>query len=361
MDKLNELSLCTGIAGISLGLRQTGRFRTICYSEIEANCIKILKGRIKDGLLDDAPIWGDLTKFNGRPWRGYVDIITGGFPCQPFSIAGSRLGEKDERHLWPHILRIIREVEPKWLLLENVPGLLNISSGRTIGRIFGDISESGYDAIWFVKDSQYFGVPQRRRRLFIVGYPRGTSGQKILSVFESCIWDTAPRREKRQEIAGTIGSRVGRYPDELDGHGAYIVNDISRALNCKNRIDSESETFVVSYDGLNQSIGKEINPCQCVAFQTNAGMELQVLDNHSGTLKAGQGPPSVSQNMTVRRLTPTECERLQGFPITWTKYGIDDKGNKIKMSDTARYKSLGNAVTVPVINWIGKKILECVR
>src|SRR5581483_3896314 len=108
-----ELALCAGIGGISLGLQRTGRIRTVCYVEKDDYRSQVLIQRMRDGWLDDAPIWDDVTTFNGEPWCGRVDIISAGFPCQPFSTAGKQLAEQDKRHLWPDICRIIRQVRPR--------------------------------------------------------------------------------------------------------------------------------------------------------------------------------------------------------------------------------------------------------
>ena len=130
MDTLTEISLFSGYGGFSLGLRLAGvETQTVCYVEKEPYCQQIIQTRIKDGYLDDAPIWDDITTFDGRPWRGHVDLVTGGFPCPPWSVAGQRRGEADERNLWPDTLRVIREVGPRYVLLENVQGL---ASGQRV-------------------------------------------------------------------------------------------------------------------------------------------------------------------------------------------------------------------------------------
>jgi len=129
MDVFTAISLCTGYDGIGLGIRRVvPNLRTVLYVERETFPICNLVAKIKAGLLDDAPIWSDLKTFDGRPFKGVVDIIHSGFPCQPFSVAGKRRGGIDERHLWPHIERIIGAVEPVWVFLENVPGLLSARS-----------------------------------------------------------------------------------------------------------------------------------------------------------------------------------------------------------------------------------------
>lgn len=164
--KLNELALFAGAGGGLLGSKLLG-WQTVCYVEWDKYAIEVLKARIRDGYLDDAPIWDDAKNFDGHPWAGCVDIITAGFPCQPWSGAGKRLGELDKRNLWPDTLRIVREVRPEWILLENVARLL---SNAYIRRIFADLAEVGYDARWDCISAAAIGAPHRRDRLWIVAH-----------------------------------------------------------------------------------------------------------------------------------------------------------------------------------------------
>ncbi len=175
MDKrLTELSLFSGYGGFSLGLRLAGlQTKTVGYIEIEEFCQDILKARIQDGNLDDAPIWPDIHAFRGEQCRGVVDIITAGFPCPPFSTAGRRRGAADPRNLWPETLRVIREVGPSYVLLENVPGIL--SAGRQqhstgyAGEVIGQLSERGYDCEWGVVSAAETGAPHLRKRWWCLG------------------------------------------------------------------------------------------------------------------------------------------------------------------------------------------------
>lgn len=166
---MNELALFAGAGGGLLATKHLLGWRTVCYVERDAYCSEVLKARIRDGLLDDAPIWDDARTFDGRPWRGCVDIVTAGFPCQPFSVAGQQKAADDERNLWPDTVRILREVRPRWALLENVPGLLAGSHGY-FGQILRDLAESGFDAGWKVLSAAEVGAPHRRDRLWIVAH-----------------------------------------------------------------------------------------------------------------------------------------------------------------------------------------------
>ncbi len=167
---MNELALFAGIGGGVLGGRLLG-WRTVCYVENDAYCIEVLKARIREGCLCDAPIWDDIKTFDGKPWAG-LDVITAGFPCQPFSVAGKQKAERDDRNLWPETIRIIRVVRPRYAFLENVPGLLSRSHGY-FGRILGDLAESGYDARWRIVSAGDAGAPHLRKRLWILAYSPG--------------------------------------------------------------------------------------------------------------------------------------------------------------------------------------------
>lgn len=178
MEKLYELALFAGGGGGLLGSKLLG-WRTVCYVENNPYAVEIIKARIRDGMLDDAPIWDDVRTFDGRPWAGRVDIVTAGFPCQPWSAAGKHQGEHDKRNLWPETIRIIREVEPEWCLLENVPNLLSRSY---VQQIFSDLAESGYDIRWDCIPAAAVGAPHLRYRLWIVAHAakqhRSIDGQK---------------------------------------------------------------------------------------------------------------------------------------------------------------------------------------
>ena len=166
---LNALDICAGTGIGSAVFEAIGLARTVCYVERAEYCQKLIQQRMRDGWLSEAPIWDDLTTFDGRPWRGCVDFIFGGIPCQPFSVAGKRKGGADKRDLWPDMLRIIREVEPRVVLVENVRGLLSAGGGRWMGRLLGNLAESGYRVEWDVIAASAVGAPHRRERVWITG------------------------------------------------------------------------------------------------------------------------------------------------------------------------------------------------
>jgi DNA (cytosine-5)-methyltransferase 1 len=162
---MHVLSLCSGAGGLDLGLQIALPFaRTIGLVERDAFAAAILVARMCDGSLESAPIWDDVGTFDGRPWRGAVDIVTAGYPCQPFSVAGKRRGADDPRHLWPHVARIIGEVEPPFVFLENVAHHLRLGFPEVAAGLVG----MGYRLAAGVFTAAEVGAPHKRERLFIL-------------------------------------------------------------------------------------------------------------------------------------------------------------------------------------------------
>jgi DNA (cytosine-5)-methyltransferase 1 len=160
---LRELSLFAGAGGGLLAGKLLG-WRLACAVEIEPYCQRVLRQRMRDGLLDDAPIWDDIRTFDGKPWRGRIDVVSGGVPCQAWSVAGRQQGEQDPRNLWPDTLRIIREVCPRYCLLENSSNIVNFPY---FGRILGELAEMGFDAAWGVLPASAVGANHYRPRIWI--------------------------------------------------------------------------------------------------------------------------------------------------------------------------------------------------
>jgi len=252
------------------------------------------------------------------------DMLCGGFPCQAFSIAGKRRGFQDTRGtLFFEITRIIKAKRPKIIFLENVKGLLNHEKGKTFKIILQTLSELGYDIQWMVLNSKFFGVPQNRERVFIIGNIRGTSRPEIL-----------PFRENNKINNQSNGKRneVTYCLQPSDKHrGSYAIHNV--------------------YGGFNEGI-RESNIFPTLRTPKGGGhlpMVSQALQT-DGQLRQGSswGTDKSQSSRNIRRLTPTESERLQGFPNNWTE-GV---------SDTQRYKQMGNAVTVNVVQAIAEKLLK---
>jgi len=166
---MNGLALCTGIGGLELGLGMVvPDYRTVCAVEREAYPAAILAQRQKDEALHPFPVWDDLATFDGKPWRGVVDIVTGGIPCQPFSYAGKRKGGDDERNLWPEALRIVGEVRPALAFFENVPGV----EQYYFNQVWPELHQLGYEVAEGIFSAAEVGASHRRERVFILAYGR---------------------------------------------------------------------------------------------------------------------------------------------------------------------------------------------
>jgi len=169
-SQINHISLCAGAGGIDLGLRiaLADRIRTVCYVERESYAAAVIVARMESAALDEAPVWDDVASFDGGAWRGVVDLISAGFPCQPWSVAGKRAGQTDERWIWPHIARIIDEAKPQFVFLENVPGLL-VRGG--VNTVVEELAALGYKVQRpLLLSASDVGASQGRERVYILGY-----------------------------------------------------------------------------------------------------------------------------------------------------------------------------------------------
>lgn len=166
MAARTAIHLCSGYGGFELALRSVARVRTVAHVERDAYAAAVLVERMGEARLDQAPVWDDLTTFDGKPWRGRVDLITAGFPCQPFSLAGQQRGIDDDRWLWPAIASIVADVEPEFVLLENVPQLVRLG----LPHVLHDLADLGFDAEWGLLSAAAVGAPHRRERIWIVAH-----------------------------------------------------------------------------------------------------------------------------------------------------------------------------------------------
>lgn len=199
----NGLAICAGIGGLELGLQLSigDAYQCVCYIERDPFAAATLVARMGDQALDRAPIWDDLTTFDGSAWRGVVDIVSAGFPCQPWSYAGRRQGTADDRWLWPEIARIIRDVGTSVVFLENVPGLL--SGG--LGHVLGDLATIGFDAEWDVFSAAGVGASHLRKRLFVLAY----SDSRRLQEFNS-----RPVKAPRYDVNGCCSESLANSNDD---------------------------------------------------------------------------------------------------------------------------------------------------
>ena len=218
---MRYLSLFSGAGGGDLGCQHLLGWECVGYVEWEEYPCKVLEARIEDGMLSDAPIWNcDIREFNERTaeqYRGVADCVTGGFPCQPFSVAGKRKGADDERNMWPATLDTIRRVRPEWCMLENVPGLVT-KKRSYLDRIVADLHEVGYDSRWGIVSAADVGAPHLRKRLWIVAHSVRSGGRQDAG---SAHGDEAPDEGRTTEHSDE-SQRDG------EGRGAADVADASR-------------------------------------------------------------------------------------------------------------------------------------
>jgi DNA (cytosine-5)-methyltransferase 1 len=424
---LTAVSLFAGVGGFDLALERNG-VQVVAAVEIDNNARGVLAHRFPNTQLftDVCEVsGGQLIAAGFVPERG---IITGGFPCQDLSVAGKRAGLDGARSgLFWEICRLLDETKAKWFILENVPGLLSSNGGRDMGAVVGALAERGYGIAWRVLDAQHFGVPQRRRRVVIVGClgDDGRASAEVLALAESVRRDLATSKQAREEAAGaTRGSvaggsgrgltererdrscdLVGRLHDRADtrcvcgneatddageephGSGAdqwrAVVNiagaltrgDHTGGAGTVNGQDAYTGQLVVrkvqddviavlgdkshalTAEGHDASEDGTGRGTPVIAFYSTGGGNDAPAEEISPALKVGSGldiasPPAVFAS-TVRRLTPMECERLQGFPDGWTAERYDYKKETVTpQADSARYKQMGNAVAVPVFEWV---------
>lgn len=409
-------SVCSGIEAATVAWHPLG-WEPAFFSEIEPAPRSVLAHHYPD-----VPCHGDFTTI-GADQYGSIDLLVGGTPCQSFSVAGLRGGLDDDRgNLALEFLRLAQRTRAKWLVWENVPGVLSSNGGRDFGSILGGLVECGYGFAYRVLDAQYFGVAQRRRRVFVVGC-LGDSASAAAVLFErhSLQGNSAPSRQKGKDVAGTIARSsfsggAGGKPDGAAGN--HFIPDvagtmISRAQSggFSNSADHAAASYIIPWPAeiaptLNAHFGDKMGlenqhiagggACLSLAkcLTTGVGQRYDpetetLIPTHGGVFDVahafkvrggcdggGKGylgsdelaftisthqdqqilpaikPNPVATQSAVRRLTPRECERLQGFPDDYTLVPHRNK----PMSDGPRYKALGNSMAVPVMHWIGKRI-----
>jgi len=228
---LNELALFAGVGGGLLATKCLLGWQTVCYVENGEYPLKVLEARIAEGYLDDAPIWGDVRTFDGKPWRGCVDIVTAGFPCQPWAAGGKGAGEDDSRNLWPETVRVIGEVRPTWVLLENSPRLLQVSRkwGRVpyIQQIVGDLAGMGYVGQWGCLSAASLGFEHKRRRLWIVAHASGQGWEVVLrrDVQNSATGDAQNGTRKAAVALDAVWDRLSRLEERLGEPAVFRADD----------------------------------------------------------------------------------------------------------------------------------------
>ena len=392
---MNYLSVCSGVEAATVAWHGLG-WKPVGFSEIEKFPSAVLQHHYPQ-----VTNYGDMTKYKEWNINDTVGLLVGGTPCQSFSVAGLRKGLEDPRgNLALTYCGILDHFKPKWFIWENVPGVLSSNGGRDFGSFLGAVAELGYGFAYRVLDAQYFGVAQRRRRVFVVGcLGKWKPAAQVLFESDCLSRNPAPSREKREEITRTFipsvanclqttcndysradgfnmiayethpaDSRVKEMGDVCQtvtsrwgtGGGnvplvqAYSIREDAKANNfsatplhvtpalqaLRPSVQSHhAQTFVVDRAAFNQG--------------TNAQYEPKIEEADTIPTLVSRGPHAVMNDMAVRRLTPVECERLQGFPDEYTNIPWNKKEES---PDGQRYKAMGNSMAVPVMRWIGQRI-----
>lgn len=367
---MRYLSVCSGIEAASVAWEPLG-WKAVGFSEIEPFPSAVLAHRFSG-----VPNLGDMTKYG--EWKNEtIDLLVGGTPCQSFSTAGERRGMDDPRGQMAFAFSgIARKYKPRWIVWENVPGVLSSGGGRDFGSFIQSLVELGYGLSWRVLDAQYFGLSQRRKRVFLIGY-LGDWRHSAAVLFESqgLRGDTEKGRKKRKNSAGDIG-------EGTEGEGSGIIWSASDQVNAERLMDKAgtlncnqgqrggwiAKSFVAAearrsgnitlHDQTptltSQTKRGDTEPCVIAFPGQMTSTQFASSENISCSLQS-KNPTAVATWSTVRRLTPRECERLQGFPDDWSL--IPWRGKPAdQCPDGPRYKAIGNSMAVPVMHWIGKRI-----
>ena len=417
---LRYLSVCSGMEAATVAWHHMG-WTPVGFSEIEPFPSQILKHHYPH-----TPNYGDLTKFKEWPIeRGAVDLLVGGTPCQAFSVAGLRKGLDDPRgNLALTFLALADHLRPKYILWENVPGVLSSSKGEDFASFISALAELGYGFAWRVCDAQYFGVPQRRKRLFLLaleGAGNWKTAAEILFERKSLCGDIEESDQEGESVASDAGASVetgGILWSGGDQANAERVVDKEGTLNCnKGQRGGYISPTIVDRAAFNQGQNAQYEPLieqtetcptlvsrgphavqmpfrkskratsttdnetwveannsntlnnfdlgdtrttHAVVYENNRRDGLRTYEGTSPTLQGFMGTgggnvPMVNESVEVRRLTPIETERLQGFPDNYSQIPWNGKPAD-QCPDGPRYKACGNSMAVPVMRWIGERI-----
>jgi len=385
---MTYLSVCSGIEAATVAWHPLG-WQPWAFAEVDKFPSAVLAHHYPN-----VPNLGDMTRFKDWP-DANVDLLVGGTPCQSFSVAGLRAGLDDPRgSLMLVYLAIARRYRPRWLVWENVPGVLSADDGRAFGSLLGGLAELGYGFAYRVLDAQYFGLAQRRKRVFVVGHLGDwRRAAAVLFERESLSGHPAPRRETGTGVADFAISRAltsshtatGRLdPNEttfIPVVASTIDASYARLQGCSGQDARHGHSHLIAFDARQSDdviqYGEKTGPLDtcgftmAVAFRSDASRDgtaktpspdaegrvrlrdpgFNVYEELAPTIDAGAAH-GVGYAMQVRRLTPRECERLQGFPDDYTLIPYNGKPAK----DGQRYKALGNSMAVPCMRWIGQRI-----
>ena len=374
---LTGVSLFAGIGGFELAMTRVG-ISPVASVEIDKKASGVLSEHFTD-----TTIMGDIKGVTGADlfsagFDSANGIITGGFPCQDLSVAGRRAGLAGERSgLFWEIHRLIDETKTKWFVLENVPGLLSSNDGRDMGIVLGSLAELGYGLAYRVLDAQHFGVAQRRRRVFIVGrlgddwrtpakvldlgegrrgyHQKGiTPGQSSATEIDASVATSYGQTgfSKYSEGVTTLTHSQHKRPEDNIVVEPYVKIVRSGERDAEGNLPAEVWAERQTAPTLNLMDNTGESRATVIVFNPHKEDGARVQGDVINTLTAlmgtgGNNVPMLTATSAIRRLTPVECERLQGFPDGWTHVSSGKP-----QADSSRYKQTGNAVAVPVVQWI---------
>jgi DNA (cytosine-5)-methyltransferase 1 len=387
-------SVCSGVEAATAAWHPLG-WKPQWFSEIEKFPSAVLEHHHPN-----TPNLGDMTNFKEWP-NDPIDLLVGGTPCQSFSVAGLRKGLDDPRgNLMLTYLAIAERYQPRWLVWENVSGVLSSNRGRDFGTFLAALGQIGFGFAYRMLDAQYFGVAQRRRRVFVVGHLGDwRRAAAVLFERESLSGYPAPSREAREEVARGPAKSFGRGKQNIGALPiAYDTTNITSPANGSNPKPSDpvftlakgqhpplltpaicaplntqlglrgADTSNISRDSVSTEVtptlGKSKTPAAAFAIhphsigrKPSAGPQgRDHLDAEQAYTHDARGvAQAVAKGHQVRRLTPIECERLQGFPDNYTQIAWRNKAAE-DCPDGPRYKAMGNSMAVPVMRWIGERI-----
>ena len=369
---MRYLSVCSGIGSDHVAWSRLG-WECAGFAESDEWPAAVLAHHYPD-----VPNFGDFTQIEEKDC-GPVELVCGGTPCQSFSVAGKRKGLDDARgNLAIEYVQLAERLRPRWLVWENVPGVLSQNQGRAYGAFVGALGDIGYCVAYRILDVQYFrtqffprAIPQRRRRVFVVGYFGDWRPPAGVLLEPHCVsGHSPPGRKAREGVAPTFKGRAdggGGYGSTIEEAEALVAGTVSckwakgtggpAGDECQNLIPFDLNQIT---SGENRANPKPGDPCHTIIVGSdsavagfNSAQDPAFYDGSAGPVMSNQNVNGVLQSKMVRRLTPLECERLFGLPDLYTAV-LGPNGKP--MSNTARYALLGNAIGQNVLGWLGERI-----
>ena len=385
IDRLAYLDLFSGVGGFRLGLERAGfEFGYTAHSEIDkyANTVYLKHWPESEDL-------GDVRNVIQRIGTKRIDFITFGFPCQDLSVAGKGRGLEGSRSgLFFDAAKIVRHFKPEIFIFENVKGLLTDNGGKSFEVVLRTIADIGiYECEWQLLNTRWF-LPQNRERVYFIGHLRGSGGQKVFPIRESDrVFKNTDEGKRRKKVATTVRGGMSGIPGNSETYISYGSSQDQKISTDRAREDGSGQPGIVVQlpRGKNKgSVSETVGTITQSSFEHNNCLAIPVctpdtrVKNQNGRIIKDNGDPMFTidgsrphgvmvsdtalghkweekdicpplrSNTSIRRLTPCECSRLQGFPDDWCNAGI---------SDSQKYKMLGNAVSVPVVEFIGRRLL----